>query len=62
MQITAKKTEINNIVSHFPESVLDDILIYLMEIQKRLNKKEKTDEVLNKIFTEDNNLLQRLAK
>ncbi|PIE98174.1 MAG: hypothetical protein CR988_04395 [Treponema sp.] len=62
MQITAKKAEINNIVSHFPEPVLDDILTYLMEIQKRLNKKEKTDEILNKIFTEDNNLLQRLAK
>ncbi len=62
MQITAKKAEINNILSNFPEPVLDDILTYLMEIQKRLKEKEKTDEVLNKIFTEDNNLLQRLAK
>ncbi len=62
MQKTVKQAEINNIISHLPESVLDDILTYLVEIQKNINEKKQADTVLNKIFEEDKNLLQKLAK
>ncbi len=56
------KTEINDVISDLPEAALNDVLIYVLEIQKRIYEKEKIDSTVDKIFEEDRNLLDKLAK
>ncbi len=62
MQNLVKTKEINNIISHLPEGALDEILAYLIDIQKKVAEKERDGSILNEIFEEDAEVLKKLAK
>ncbi len=62
MQSLAKTEEINNIISHLPEGALDEILAYLVEIQKKVTEKERNVTIINEIFEDDKKVLEKLAK
>ncbi len=57
-----KVENINNIISNFPEESLEEILIYVSDIEKRIREKEKKHKIINKILEEDRDLLEKLAK
>ena len=56
------RKEINRVIQEVPENFLEDILSYL----KQIEKKSKTDldvlSDLKRIFKEDQELLEKLAK
>lgn len=54
--------EINTIITRLPETGLDSLLVYLKEIEKTYNENAQNMRVLNKVFEEDKNLLEKLAK
>ncbi|MBV7440236.1 hypothetical protein KRX57_02270 [Weeksellaceae bacterium TAE3-ERU29] len=55
-------SEINKIVTQLPENKLEDLLLYLKDLEKSDEKTTPNDIILNKIFEEDNNVLKELAK
>lgn len=55
-------TEINKIITNLPESKLQDLLLYLKQVEKASKEKELNNNLLNKIFKEDKGLLKELAK
>lgn len=55
-------TEINKIITNLPESKLQDLLLYLKQVEKASKEKELNNNLLNKIFKEDKELLKELAK
>ena len=62
MEKTQTISEINKIVAQFPENKLEEVLLYLKEIEKSTSENLSDKEIIDKIFTEDKNLLKRLAK
>lgn len=62
--MTAKdlKTEIQKVLDDVPESLLEDVLLYLKEIQKKSSSEFTNAQHLKKILTEDKELLQKLAQ
>lgn len=54
--------EINKIITELPEENLKQILKYLKIIEKESQLKSIDNELINKIFGEDDNLLHKLAK
>lgn len=55
-------TEINKIITNLPESKLEDLLLYLKQVERTSKEKELNKSLLNKIFEEDEDLLKELAK
>lgn len=55
-------TEINKIITNLPESKLEDLLMYLKQVERASKEKELNKSLLNKIFEEDKDLLNKLAK
>lgn len=49
-------TEINKIITNLPESKLQDLLLYLKQVEKASKEKELNNNLLNKIFKEDKGL------
>lgn len=54
------KTEINKVLDNFSDNALNELLVYLKEMDSRSNIYNPQD--LYKILSEDKNLLERLAK
>lgn len=54
------KTEINKVLDNFSDRALNELLVYLKEMNSRSNIYNPQD--LYKILSEDKNLLERLAK
>ncbi|WP_192821958.1 hypothetical protein [Rufibacter sp. LB8] len=62
--MTAKdlKIEIQKVLETVPENLLEDVLLYLKEVQKKSGAGFSNAQHLKKILSEDRNLLQRLAQ
>lgn len=62
--MTAKdlKIEIQKVLDQVPENLLEDVLAYLQEIQKRTASEFNNSQHLKKILTEDRELLKKLAQ
>ena len=56
------KKEINRVIQEVPENFLEDILSYLKQIKKRSKEDIETLTNLKRIFKEDQELLEKLAK
>ena len=56
------RAEINQIVLQLPENQLKPILEYLRQVEKRTIAQMETASLVNKIFTEDAELLKKLAQ
>lgn len=56
------KIEIQKVLDTVPENLLKDVLLYLQEIQKRTAPEFNNSQHLEKILTEDRELLKKLAQ
>jgi len=56
------RTEINRLIQDVPDIFLEDILSYLRLIDKTSEQDHKALRDLKRIFKEDHELLQKLAK
>ena len=56
------KSEIQKVLDKVPESVLQDILNYLKELQYKTKDQVKMSRHLKKILAEDRELLEKLAE
>ena len=56
------RTELHKVIDNAPENVLHEILERIHSLNKPTVDKEKLDQVIDKIFKEDANLLRRLAQ
>jgi hypothetical protein len=56
------KTEMHRVIDHIPESVLQQALDLLKELQERSDEDVKFDNNLKIILAEDKELLRRLAQ
>lgn len=62
--MTAKdlKIEIQKALDKIPENFLEEVLTYLQEVQKRTASEFSNSQHLQKILTEDRELLKKLAQ
>jgi hypothetical protein len=56
------QTEIQKVLDSVPESVLEDILAFLKELQNHPSDKVRLTNNLRQILAEDKSLLERLAQ
>ncbi len=56
------RKEINRVIQEVPDNLLEDILSYLKQIEKRSKEEIFTFTKLKQIFREDQELLEKLAK
>jgi len=56
------KTEIQKVLDQVPESVLEDVLDFLKELQNKSADQIKLTNNLRKILSEDRELLEKLAQ
>ncbi len=56
------RKEINRVIQEVPENFLEDILSYLRNIEKKSKKDIDALSNLKRIFKEDHELLEKLAK
>lgn len=56
------KEEINKIIDGLPDDLLNDLLVYLQEVEKKPSSSTNLVVNFRKILTEDRNLLHRLAQ
>ena len=56
------KTEIQKVIDTIPESVLQDILDYLKQLQGKTSGQIELSANIKKILSEDKELLQKLAQ
>lgn len=54
--------EINRIITTLSENKLQDLLLYLKQVEKTSKEKELNNNLIDKIFEEDKELLKELAK
>lgn len=62
MTKTQLQTEIQKVLNNVPETVLQDILDFLTDIQQQPVEKFKLTNNLRKVLAEDKELLERLAQ
>lgn len=55
------KTEIGKVLDHFSDNALNELLLFLKELDKKQNSL-LSDNALDKILKEDKSLLAKLAK
>ncbi len=56
------RKEIDRVIQEVPENLLDDILSYLRNIEKKSKQDIEALSDLKRIFKEDQELLEKLAK
>ena len=56
------RKEINRVIQEVPENFLEDILSYLKQIEKKSKNDLEVFTDLKRIFKEDQELLEKLAK
>ena len=56
------KDEINKIIDGLPDDLLNDLLVYLQEVEKKPASSINLVANFRKILNEDRNLLHRLAQ
>jgi hypothetical protein len=56
------KYEINKVLDHFSDKALSELLAFLKELDTRKEEKVSVSSSLNKILSEDKDLLAKLAQ
>jgi hypothetical protein len=56
------KTEIHKVIDEMPEDVLPYVFDYLKTVQHQSPDQVKLNKFIEKVFTEDDELLRRLAE
>ena len=56
------KSEITKVLDHFSHKALGELLAFLKELDKKKENQTTTTSSLNKILTEDKELLAKLAQ
>ena len=56
------KKEIEKIIGDFPDSVLEDLILYLRKLKDVSEQEVMNAERIKKILQEDSELLKKLAK
>ncbi|MBL0183925.1 MAG: hypothetical protein IPP96_17210 [Chitinophagaceae bacterium] len=56
------KYEISKVLDHFSDKALAELLAFLRELDTRKESQTSTNSSLNKILTEDKELLAKLAQ
>ncbi len=56
------RTEIQKVLEQVPEDILPEVLDYLKQIQRLSPETVKLNNDINRIFSEDKGLFERLAK
>ena len=56
------RTEIEKVLDTVPENLLPEILSYVKQIQQQSPEQIRLENNLERIFLQDNELLQRLAQ
>lgn len=56
------KIEIQKVLDQVPENLLEDVLSYVQDVQKRGTSEVSNSQHLQKILTEDRELLKKLAQ
>ena len=56
------RKEINRVIQKVPDNFLDDILVYLKEVENKSKNDFDSLRHLKQIFKEDQELLEKLAK
>ncbi|MBA2329930.1 MAG: hypothetical protein H0V91_09950 [Flavisolibacter sp.] len=56
------KSEINKVLDHFSDGALQELLIFLQHLEQKHNDAFISSNSLNKILSEDRELLKRLAQ
>jgi hypothetical protein len=56
------RKEINRVIQKVPDDFLDDILVYLKEVENKSKNDFDSLRHLKQIFKEDQELLEKLAK
>lgn len=56
------KNEINKVLDHFSDEALGELLVFLKGLDAKKEKKISLTSFLNKILTEDKELLTKLAR
>lgn len=62
METQDLRTEINRLIQDVPDIFLEDIISYLRLIEKTSEQDHKALSHLKRIFKEDHELLEKLAK
>lgn len=62
MSKEAIKYEIDEILNHFSDKALADLLLFLKDLDENRNKDTSVISSLNKILSEDKELLAKLAQ
>ena len=62
MTVIEIKNEIKKELDRMPDNVLPDILSYLKQVQQLTSINAKLNQNLKKIFSEDRELLEKLAQ
>ena len=56
------KIVIQKVLDKVPDNLLEDVLVYLQEVQKKSASEFSNSQHLKKILTEDRELLKKLAQ
>lgn len=56
------KSEINKVLDHLPDKTLEELLSFLKNMESKQAHISFDKVILEKILTEDKNLLEKLAK
>lgn len=56
------KYEINKVLDLLPDKALEDLLSFLKNIERKPSSSMLDNDILAKILSEDNELLEKLAK
>jgi len=56
------KYEIQKVIGHVPDSVLEEVLGYLKQLQSSPADKVKLSQTLKRILSQDKELLEKLAQ
>jgi hypothetical protein len=56
------KEEIHKAVDKMPEKVLTELFEHIKSIQHKSPEHDKIDQIIDKIFEQEDNLLRRLAE
>ena len=56
------RKEINRVIQKVPDDFLNDILVYLKEVENKTKNDFESLKHLKQIFKEDQELLEKLAK
>jgi hypothetical protein len=56
------KTEINKVLDHLPDAALEELLVFLQGLDKKIHLSVLNEDEFKRILVEEGDLLKRLAQ